>query len=59
MPLMRLAKSYKVRERFKASVCDGMGLHQGPRHGWLHLCEGTTDAELDVGVLERQMLPSR
>ena len=25
----------------------------------LHLCEGAIDAEVDVGGLERQMLPSR
>jgi len=27
-----------------------MGVHQCPWHGWLHMCEGTTDAEVDVRV---------
>jgi len=39
-----------IRERFKASVCDGMGVHQCPWHGFLHMCKGTTDAEVDVRV---------
>jgi len=34
-------------------------VHQCPRHGWLHMCEGTIDAKMDVGVLERHMLPSK
>jgi len=35
----RMRKSIQavIRERFKASVCHGMGLHQCPWHGWLHV----------------------
>ena len=35
------------------------GGHQCPWHGRLHMCEGTIDGEVDVGILERYMLPLR
>jgi len=43
----------------KARVCEGVGVHQSPLDGWLHMCESTTDAEACVEILERHMLPSR
>ena len=55
VPKMKIPSRLLPTKNAKNSLCDGMGVHQCPRHGW----SAYTWSTIGVGILERHMLLSR